>query len=108
MSFVSLTGLSSTLKAMLSNKTIEPNDGSTPCIEITDIKYEIFMVRIMIEVTLRLWTLLALHDSHHRFYVAVVLRVESAIRWTSVYPLDIAQYVLLTLILWIKTHPVSG
>lgn len=51
MSFVSLTGLSSTLKAMLSNKTIEPNDGSTPCIEITDIKYEIFMVRIMIEVT---------------------------------------------------------
>lgn len=51
MSFVFLTGLSSTLKAMLSNKTIEPNDGSTPCIEITDIKYEIFMVRIMIEVT---------------------------------------------------------
>ena len=36
---------------MLSNKTIEPNDGSTPCIKITDIKYEIFMVRIMIEVT---------------------------------------------------------
>ncbi|XP_058948817.2 ankyrin repeat and BTB/POZ domain-containing protein 3-like isoform X3 [Pocillopora verrucosa] len=41
-----LATASKKFKAMLSNKTIEPNDGSTPCIEITDIKYEIFMLVI--------------------------------------------------------------
>ena len=30
---------------MLSNRTVEANDGSNPCIEISDIKYEIFTVR---------------------------------------------------------------
>ena len=32
------------LQAMLSNRTVEENDGSNPCIEISDIKYEIFTV----------------------------------------------------------------
>ena len=32
------------LQAMLSNRTVEENDRSNPCIEISDIKYEIFTV----------------------------------------------------------------
>ena len=32
------------LQAMLSNRPVEENDGSNPCIEISDIKYEIFTV----------------------------------------------------------------
>lgn len=37
--------LSYLLQAMLSKKTVEANDESNPCIEISDIKYDIFMVR---------------------------------------------------------------
>ena len=32
------------LQAMLSNRTVEENDRINPCIEISDIKYEIFTV----------------------------------------------------------------
>lgn len=41
-----LATASKKFKAMLSNKTIEPNDGRSPCIEVTDIKYETFMLVI--------------------------------------------------------------
>lgn len=33
------------LQTMLSNMTMESSDGSSPCIEISDIKYETFTVR---------------------------------------------------------------
>ena len=36
--------LSYLFQTMLSNRTVEENDGSNPCIEISDIKYETFTV----------------------------------------------------------------
>ncbi|KAJ7384423.1 Ankyrin repeat and BTB/POZ domain-containing protein 2 [Desmophyllum pertusum] len=41
-----LATASKRFKAMLSSQTVEPNDGSNPCIEISDIKYEIFTLVI--------------------------------------------------------------
>ncbi|KAL9955461.1 hypothetical protein ACROYT_G036789 [Oculina patagonica] len=41
-----LATASKRFKAMLSNETVEANDGSNPCIEISDIKYEIFTLVI--------------------------------------------------------------
>lgn len=43
--FTVVSKVSFLLQAMLSNKTVEANDGSNPCIEISDIKFEIFTVR---------------------------------------------------------------
>lgn len=43
--FTNVSKVSHLLQAMLSNRTVEANDGSNPCIEISDIKYEIFTVR---------------------------------------------------------------
>jgi len=41
-----LATASKRFKAMLSNRSVEENDGSNPCIEISDIKYEIFTLVI--------------------------------------------------------------
>lgn len=94
--------MSSTLKAMLSNKTIEPNDGRSPCIEVTDIKYETFMVRVMIELTFSFMNASCfIRESITHFlslsfegwktlsvYTSVYL-VDSAVRFGNTYAIDI-------------------
>lgn len=108
-SFVSLTEMSSTLKAMLSNKTIEPNDGRSPCIEVTDIKYETFMVRVMIELTFSFMNASCfiresithfLSLSFEGWKTLSVYTGRVSIQW-------IAQCALVTLMRQIQTHPVD-